>query len=149
MFSHQLQQIVQRDVRTGSQFLGVYAADELPERMPPQTMAIVNCCNRYKPGGHWLALFQNSNETLEIFDSFGLNPNVYNLRDKLPLSSVIAYSAKQLQSIDSTVCGQYCLYYCYKKARGSALSDIVSIFSEDYYNNDDYVYYTVLRLFNL
>ena len=59
MFIHQLHSIVQRDDRTRGRFLGVYAADELPKRMPPQKLAIVNCCNRYYLGEHWLALYQD------------------------------------------------------------------------------------------
>ena len=89
MFSHQLRRIVQRDIRTSDQFLDIYAADELPKRMPPQTLAIVNCCNRYYAGKHWLALYQNENDTLEVFDSYGLNPEVYNIVGKLTQASVI------------------------------------------------------------
>lgn len=149
METERLRQIVRYDARTNYQFLDVYAADELPTRMPPQTLAIVNCCNRNYPGEHWLALYKCEEDTLEIFDSFGLNPDVYNLVGKLPESSVITYSTKQLQSINSLMCGQYCLYYCYFKARGYALDDIISGFSKDYYNNDAYVYNAVLNLFNM
>ncbi|MEE8289664.1 MAG: hypothetical protein V3R25_09655 [Nitrosomonadaceae bacterium] len=84
MFAQQLQRIVQRDTRTWNQFLAVYAADELPQRMPGRSLAIVNCCSRQYTGQHWLALYQNDNDTLEIFDSYGLNPNTYNIVDKLP-----------------------------------------------------------------
>ena len=101
MFSHQLHSIIQRDARTRDQFLGVYAADELPKRMPPQSLAIVNCCNRYYRGEHWLALYQDGNDSLEIFDSFGLNPDIYNI--VLPQAEVITYSGKQLQSINSNL----------------------------------------------
>ena len=115
--------------------------------MPPQSLAIVNCCNRYYRGEHWLALYQDGNDTLEIFDSFGLNPDIYNI--VLPQAEVVTYSSKQLQSINSNVCGQYCLYFCYYRARGYALGHIVSMFSNDFINNDDYIYGVVLKLFNL
>ena len=54
MFIHQLHSIVQRDNHTRDRFLGIYAADELLKRMPPQSLAIVNCYNRYYRGEHWL-----------------------------------------------------------------------------------------------
>ena len=58
-------------------FLGVYAADELPKRMPPQSLAIVKCCNRFYRGEHWLALYQDEwEDRLEIFGSYGLNPDI-------------------------------------------------------------------------
>ena len=102
MFSHQLHSIVQRDARVRDRFLGVYAADELPKRMPPKSLAIVNCCNRYYRGGHWLALYQDGKDALEIFDSYGLNPDIYNII--LPQSAVVTYSGKQLQSIYIRIC---------------------------------------------
>ena len=148
MFSHQLHSIVQRDDRTRNRFLGVYAADELPKRMPPQSLAIVNCCNRYYRGEHWLALYQDEwEDRLEIFDSYGLNPDIYNI--VLPQAAVVTYSGKQLQSINSNLCGQYCLYFCYYRARGYTMGHIVSVFSNDFNNNDDYIYGAVLRLFKL
>lgn len=143
-----MERILVSDPRTNHQFLGTFPADQLPNVMPPQTsLAIVNCCNRGYPGEHWLALCKTG-DTLEIFDSFGMNPNFYNLTGKLPASSVLTYSRRQLQSLHSTVCGHYCLYYCYYKARGYSLDDIISNFSHDYINNDDYVYNTVLNLFH-
>ena len=117
MFSHQLHSIVHRDNRTRDRFLGLYAADELRKRMSPQSLAIVNCCNRYYRGEHWLALYQDEwEDSLEIFDSYGRNPDIYNI--VLPRAAVVTYNGKQLQSINSNVCGQYCLYICYYRARG-------------------------------
>ena len=148
MFTHQLQRIMQRDDRVRSRCLGVFPADELPREMPQRSMLIVNCCNRYYPGQHWLALCKDG-DTLEIFDSFGLNPEVYNIVGKLPAAIALTYNTKQVQSINSEVCGQYCLYYCYYKARGYALTDIINVFSNDYRNNDNYVFNTVLDIYNL
>ena len=80
MFSHQLHAIVQRYDRTRYLFLGIYAADDLQKRMPPQILAIIICCNRYYRGKHWLALYQDRwEDRLEIFDSYGLNPDIYNI----------------------------------------------------------------------
>ena len=77
MFSHQLHWIVQRDNRTRGRFFVVYAADELPKRMPPQRLAIANYCNRYYRGEHCLALYQDEwEDRLEIFDSYVLNPDI-------------------------------------------------------------------------
>ena len=148
MYGHVIDNIIQKDARTRSQFYGVYAADELPYYLPPQTLAIVNCCNVNQKGMHWLAI-NTSEDTLEFFDSFGYAPNMYGLDKKLPEASVVTYNSKQLQSYNSSVCGQYCLYYCYFKVRGYKMNDIISIFSNDYDNNDMYVYETVKKLYKL
>ena len=91
---------------------------------------------------------KKTSNRLEMFDSYGFGPSMYNLENKLPVSNVVVYNTKQLQSIFSNVCGQYCLYYCYFKSRGYAMGDIVSIFSNDVDSNDYYVHNSVLKLFN-
>ena len=146
MDAHELREIVSRDIRLHRQFLGVFAADELPQQLPVGSLAIINCCDRTEPGKHWIAIYQETTNRLVMFDSFGLPPSAYNLENKLP-ADVIVYNNRQLQSIYSNVCGQYCLYYCYFKARGYAMSDILTIFSNDVVSNDYNVSYYVLRLF--
>ena len=88
---------------------------------------------------------------MEIFDSYGLNPDIILLLYYivLPQAAVVTYSGKQLQSINSNVCGQYCLYFFYYRARGYTMGHIVSVFPNDFNNNDDYIYGAVLSLFKL
>lgn len=148
MEGSKLRQMVQGDALTNRRFLNVFAANELPYWMPSQSMAIVNCCDRRYPGEHWIALYKEG-DRLEVFDSYGLHPNAYSLMDKLPDFSVMTHNARQLQSLHSNVCGQYCLYYCYFKARGFAMDDIIARFSRDHFFNDEYVYGTVLNLYHL
>ena len=147
MNAHELRNIISRDIRLNRQFLGLFAADELPCQMSVRSLAIVNCCERTRPGKHWIAICQETSNRLEMFDSYGLAPSMYNLEKKLPVSNVVVYNTKQLQSTFSNVCGQYCLYYCYLKTRGNTMSDIVSIFSNDVFSNDIYVYNSVLKMF--
>ena len=147
MDAHELRNIISRDIRLNQQFLGVFAADALPCQMSVRSLAIVNCCERTRPGKHWIAICQETSNRLEMFDSYGLAPSMYNLEKKLPVSNVVVYNTKQLQSTFSNICGQYCLYYCYLKTRGNTMSDIVSIFSNDVFSNDIYVYNSVLKMF--
>ena len=146
MYTHELREIVSRDIRLNRQFLGVFAADELPHQIPVGCLAIVNCCERAEPGQHWIAIYQEAINRLEMFDSYGLPPSAYNLQNKLP-ADVIVYNNRPLQGLFSNVCGQYCLYYCYFKARGYAMNDILSIFSNDFASNDYNVSYYTIRLF--
>ena len=148
MNAHELRAIISRDIRLDRQFLDVFAANEVPYQIPVGSLAIVNCCNREDPGQHWIAICQETVNRLEIFDSYGFGPSMYNLENKLPISNVVVYNPKQLQSIYSDVCGYYCLYYCYFKSRGHAMSDIVSIFSNDVVSNDYYVHNIIFKLFN-
>ncbi len=140
MDTDDFERILRTDPRAYREYLGTFPADQLPAHMTPtSSLLIVNCCNIGYPGEHWLALCK-SGGTLEVFDSYGMSPNFYNLSGKLPDSSTIRYSTKQLQALQSSVCGYYCLYYCFYKARGYSLDNIISRFSNDYSNNDLYVY---------
>ena len=66
---HQLNSVRQH-VR--SQFYGVYAADEFPYYLPPQTLAIVNCCNVNQKGMHWLAI--NTSEDISFSIVLDMHP---------------------------------------------------------------------------
>ena len=150
MLGNDLYQIIQRDTRLSVRFKGVYAANELPKRLPFCSIVIVNCCNRNKPGEHWIALCQESESKLEMLDSYGHEPEMYNLKNKLPNSEIIVFNTKQLQSLASEVYGHYCLYYCYFKSHSHSMAEIVSAtFSNDTKNNDQRVYKYVKKLFNL
>ena len=46
----------------------------------------------------------------------------------------------QLQSVFSTVCGQYCIYFLYHRCRKSSMSSIVNSFVNDELRNDQSVY---------
>ena len=81
----------------------------------------------------------------QVGDSYGLNPDIYDI--VLPQAAVVTYSGKQIQSINSNLCGQYFLYFCYYRARGYTMGHIVSVFSNDFNNN--HIYGAVLRLFKL
>ena len=144
----QLRAIVRRDKKLNDRFLGVFAGNELPKHIPVGKALIVNCCSRHLPGMHWLALCRQSKSVLQFFDSFGEDPGTY--KDlTMPESESILLNDRRLQSYTSEVCGYYCLYYCYFKARNETFSNIVNSFSNyDYIGNDYFVYDSVCNLFN-
>jgi len=97
----------------GIRWLGVFARDELPDvRKEQRPFALVlNTDPRSKPGQHWLALFGPPDGPIELFDSFGLAPSVYNLAHLSPTHSRI-----QFQSSNSAYCGHYCIYFLYHRS---------------------------------
>lgn len=150
MLGKELHDMAQRDTRLRACFAGVFAANELPRQLPVRHLLIVNCCNRNLPGEHWVAVCQTSPNEIEFFDSFGQQPILYNLEAKLPSAQRIVYNTKQLQSVDSQVCGHYCLFYCYYRARGYSMNQIVSRhFSRDTSNNDSFVFTRVNNILKM
>ena len=117
-------------------FQGVRAADQLPTRLQSGQSLIINDSDSGEPGKHWIALYQNTPATLEMFDSFGNPPEYYHLQRKLPHSEQFVYNRTKLQG-NSDVCGVYCLYYLFYKSRGHPTSKIVNdLFSKDWNGND-------------
>jgi len=146
----QLDEIGKKDSHVKLVFRGVFAANTLPNNLLVHNVAIVNCCNKNLPGQHWVAICQTDEHTLEFFDSFGQPPSAYNLQRKLPTSRHIVFNTMTLQHIESEVCGQYCLYYCYYKARGWPMNQLLyQNFSNDTLNNDSRVVSIVNKLFKL
>ena len=106
---------------TGVHWLGVFARDQVPklDRSQRRPFAlIVNTDPSDKPGTHWLAFFASADPRaapLEMFDSYGLSPNMHALAHLAPCiySSSVSY-----QSLDSSVCGHYCLFFLFNRAHG-------------------------------
>ena len=103
---------------TGVHWLGVFARDHLPPlgRSQHRPFAlVVNTDPADKPGAHWLAFFASAAaEPLEMFDSYGLLPDMHSLGHLAPriYSSFTSY-----QSLDSSVCGHYCLFFLFIRAQ--------------------------------
>ena len=147
MNTQQITEKLNRNETTSPYFLGVYAADQLPtEKIEREVWLLVcNCCPIDLPGEHWIALFGNARQEIEMFDSFGFSPNVYDgvhqfLRNQQPV--LITYNTQQLQSFESDACGPYCLYFAYYRARGVAMNTIIEKIV-DGMNRDDLIKFIV------
>lgn len=111
-------------------FLDVYVADQVP-CIPANTdfpcCAIVNTDPISHPGQHWVALYWDSPVTGEFFDSYAERPSTLVARWRCfdHFSPTVPHA---LQAWSSDVCGDYCLYYLYKRCRGVSKKDIASNF---------------------
>ena len=109
---------------TGVHWLGVFTRDQLPplDRSQHRPFAlVVNTDPADKPGAHWLAFFAIASEPLEMFDSYGLPPDMHSLAHVAPRIYSLSYS---YQSLDSSVCGHYCLFFLFNRAHGLSYSTV-------------------------
>ena len=60
-------------------------------------------------------------------------------------SNYMIMNNKVLQSLDSSVCGEYCIYYLIHRCRGFSMQTIVNHFSKRKRINDSIVYEFVTR----
>lgn len=138
MTSNQLWLAMQQDPATRKQLGGIFPNDLLIQHHPvmrPQII-FVNTAPVSHPGKHWTAFYYPlaDTEPIEYFDSTGTNPVNYRGSFKLFLrgqKSGYIYCTKRLQNPESSVCGEYCLYYAIHRCHGQRMNAIVSSMTSD------------------
>ena len=108
--------------RQKCKFIGVFPADQIPKkhellRYSLPFSYIVNTDPASKPGEHWVGVYHATSGAVEFFDSYGNNCNYYSsLQFDVPPTK---FNSVSLQAPGAYVCGHYCLYFIFKRARGS------------------------------
>ena len=141
MNTYQLQCAIDCDLTMKHSICGVYAADEIPQTLQASHGFIANTDPKQKQGQHWIA-FLYDNGVLECFDSYGKSPDQYSASFKHFMSkySRLKVNTKRLQSSNTTVCGQYCLFFLMCRTRGLPMEQIINMIEQNYYLNDQFVY---------
>jgi len=92
----------------------------------PQLAVIQNSDIRSKPGSHWL-IYIYIKRKIEFFDTYGECPSFYQLDPPAAIKNTsFSYNTLQVQSENSSVCSQFCLYVLCNRLMGRLLDDIVS-----------------------
>lgn len=94
-------------------FVGTFSRDNLPEIQKKPAALVVNTDDSSRPGEHWVAIFIPVKGPTEYFDSYGLPPLHPEMFDFLARNSPGGwiFSDVTLQSVDSSTCGHYCIFY--------------------------------------
>ena len=131
-------------------FRGVFSCDNVPDFDSFPSGCVVNTDPASGSGSHWIALFQPEPGVMETFDSFGRDLGIYSshFANFLHECRLISQPA-QLQSINSTVCGQYCLFFLLRRASGESYPHIVHLFTDYKKANDIMVCQYVNHYFNI
>jgi hypothetical protein len=135
--STQLEQISQK---LKLPLVGIYSKDTLPTRLYVGSY-IINLENSDVGNGtHWVILRIFPSKEVIYFDSFGLSPPKQ-ITDFV--GKKIASSTRQIQDIDATTCGYYCLacddYMTHQKQHRpiyERYDDFLNIFKADTKKND-------------
>jgi hypothetical protein len=120
-------------------FAGTFSSDTLPEKEYPGAY-IANTDTASQPGQHWVAFYCDELNKLEVFDSYGYNPAIYSpfLKNWIGNDFLIQSNCK-LQGPDSTVCGQYCMFFVLLRCHGISYQDIISALTRNTTYNDKFV----------
>jgi len=128
-----------------SEFLGIFASDQLPviRRLP--ALLVVNTDDSTKNGAHWVAMFIDSKKYGEYFDSLAQQPLVEFASFMDKYCSRWTYSERQIQSISSYFCGHFVIFFCIQRKRGLDMQKILRIFTNDTGFNDMIIHRIVCR----
>lgn len=134
--TRQLVEIIRKDCELKS-FLGVYARDQLPLVFSYPACLIVNTDNADQSGEHWLAIYYNEKKEADFFDSYGSHPISFGLDTYMNrTSSSWNWNSHQLQSMESRICGYYCVLFLMYRARGLSLAHFIKRFKDNSNIND-------------
>ena len=150
MNTQQLECAINSDPFMRNYVIGTFPADRTPLQIPLKCGLILNTDPSGLPGQHWLAFYYNEDKQLECFDSYGNHPDKYSvyIQSFLRRFSNIKMNTTRLQSANSQVCGQYCLFYLMCRCRGYSMSTFLNYFGNNYCANDEYVYDIVQSQFS-
>lgn len=137
MHTQDIERFIARDRVCRLTFQGVFSSDTLP-RNP--RLFICNTDPSYKPGKHWIAIHVDQYGRGEYFDSFGRPPDNRFEQYMNEHCTYWTFNKKQLQSLVSSFCGNYCCFYCVFRSRGVNMTRIVSQFTRDTAFNDSIVH---------
>jgi len=89
--------------------VGVYSKDTMPKKTYVGGYIINLQDSDEGNGSHWTALYITKNSEILYFDSFGL-PYPVEIKEFVS-NKPVAINTRQIQDINSTLCGYYCLWF--------------------------------------
>ena len=134
-------------------FIGVFARDDLPKRKLSRNKShalIVNLDTKSQPGSHWIGIYAPRKCTyIEYWDSTGRPPRHESILNFLNYQRDFFYfNNMSLQSIYTTTCGQYCLFFLCCRILGLTQREILNFFETDNPEfNDKFVNGVVQNIF--
>jgi hypothetical protein len=100
---------IKSDKLSKKDFIGVYARDQLPEKVNWPSSLIVNTDIISKSGEHWLGLYFNENGQCDFFDPLGMSPKYHKFDKFIEENSIqYFYNSQRVQALLSTNCGYFC-----------------------------------------
>ena len=140
MNTEQIRRMLTSDCNLTTKFSGVYASDQLPSRCDPPVALVANLDPSRREGSHWVAIYIDEDGVGDYFDSYGLRPGDGNfVRFFQRNCTRWSWNQNDLQSLGSSVCGHYCIWFLGRRAEGYTMQDICNEFTTDTRKNDAYV----------
>lgn len=142
MDSDLLDKVLKKDRDTREHFRGVYARDALPAN-PKNGFYIINFDKTGEPGSHWVSV-EIGKKFNSYFDSYGKPPPFHHLL-KFLSGKKFRRNTQQVQHEYSTTCGQWCLYFIWRRCNGWNMKNITTPFKTKNHLLNDHVMNNIIR----
>lgn len=103
--------------KTNPFFDGIFSFDTLLQIKKKPRLIICNTDPSSKPGTHWVLFFFGEKST-DYYDSLGNKITYYGsnfFKFIKRFSKILVFSKIRTQPVNTSLCGQYCLFYAYHK----------------------------------
>jgi hypothetical protein len=111
---------------------GVFADDQLPDKIKVNEGGIVNLQHQDQPGTHWVAYFNSNNDYKKVYayDSLGFPPDerlepYLKTAQNRGKKKQLEYFEYPTQPDESTLCGYYALYFLDMMFKGNSFNDTI------------------------
>lgn len=130
MLSIQIDKILQRNPTTKDKYVGCFPSDKIPKiTINFPHCFCVNTSRADEEGEHWIAIYVQSPNYVEYFDSFGEWPpksdDIFTYLQQFPN---IKFNKLPLQSERSSVCGKHVIYFLHMRCKEMTFEWIIDHF---------------------
>lgn len=139
MFGFQFKPILELLCTNNHTFLGVFSSDEIPLRMKIHSFFVFNTSESHEIGRHWILVWKEDINTLEFYDPLGSTSD-YVISKIGHLGRKFLFLTYPTQPRNSTLCGEYCIYFIVKRLFNvdqPFLEFINEIFCHNVQNNEE------------
>ena len=120
-----------------SNFCGVKARDQLPNKMSYPCGFVVNTDNKNKTGEHWVAIYFYDRNKSIFFDPMGFSPKYHKFQKYIKKhSKEYEWNDQQIQSLSSINCGYFCVLFIQKISRNYSFGRFLKLFRKNKQYND-------------
>ncbi len=103
----------------------------------PNKIFIANLDARQNPGSHWILVSNINPSYVYFFDSYGTDPPEHILKLMRNTGKHLFRNTRQLQSLATNSCGEFCMYMAKELLKGRNPNDIVHDFGENLVENEN------------
>ena len=106
----------------------VLSREESSPHNHKQALFIYNLEPSYMSGSHWVATYVK-NGIINYFDSFGMPPFQEIVDHAKRKNMTLLHQNNQIQNINTTTCGYFCLYFLNEMSKGRSYYDSMKVFN--------------------